>query len=219
VIRLDDIRRALAEPPPRLVEGPDRPRAAVALVLREGSDREGPQLLFIERARHEADPWSGHMAFPGGRVDPGDPSPRAAAERETREEVGVALAGALHLGRLDDLEGRHAGRPVPLVISAHVYHAEHDGPFALNHEVETAFWVPLATLVDPRHHVEYPTPWAGYPGIRVGDPERHVVWGLTYRFLEIFLARLGSPLPDRWGASGHSSERSKPGHARTGSGG
>jgi 8-oxo-dGTP pyrophosphatase MutT (NUDIX family) len=198
VIGIDEIRRALLRRRPELVPGAEHPRAAVALVLRGATRAEGPELLFIERARHEKDPWSGHMAFPGGRVDPGDASVRAAAERETLEEVGLSLAGAARLGRLDDLEGRHAGRRLPLVISAWVYHLDHEGPLALNYEVEEALWVPLAQLVDPRHHVEYPTPWAAYPGILVGLPERHVVWGLTYRFLELFLERLGHPLPERW---------------------
>lgn len=197
MLSLDQIRRALAARRVELVRDPARPRAAVALVLRGG--QRSPELLFIERARHPGDPWSGHMAFPGGRVDPGDRDPRAAAERETHEEVGLSLAGAEPLGQLDDLEGRHAGRRLPLVISAYVYHLGEDaGPLAPNHEVEATLWVPLATLVDPRHHVEYPVASVGYPGIQVGDPQRHVVWGLTYRFLETFLATLGHPLPDRW---------------------
>jgi 8-oxo-dGTP pyrophosphatase MutT (NUDIX family) len=199
VLPWDDIRLALTTRPPRLIDDPARARAAVAVVLRDGDDPErGPDVLLIERARREGDPWSGHMAFPGGRVEPVDPDARAAAERETFEEVGLPLGGADLLGQLDDLEGRHAGRTVPLVISAWVYRVFAPGPLALSPEVEEAMWVPLRALVDPRHHVEYPTPWAGYPGILVGRPERHVVWGLTYRFLEIFLDRLGHPLPDRW---------------------
>jgi 8-oxo-dGTP pyrophosphatase MutT (NUDIX family) len=199
VLPKEDIRLALSASPARLIEDLARPRAAVAVVLRDGPEAaRDPEVLLIERARHESDPWSGHMAFPGGRVEPTDPDSRAAAERETFEEVGLALGGADVLGRLDDLEGRHAGRRVPLVISAWVYHVPAPGPLALNYEVEEALWVPVRQLVDPRHHVEYPTPWAGYPGILVGRPERQVVWGLTYRFLEIFLDKLGHPLPDRW---------------------
>ncbi|MEB2344732.1 MAG: CoA pyrophosphatase [Deltaproteobacteria bacterium] len=196
----EDIRVALAAHPPRLIEDPARAHAAVAVVLREAADAaRSPELLLIERSRHEGDPWSGHMAFPGGRVEPGDPDSRATAERETFEEVGLPLAGADLLGRLDDVEGRQGRRSLPLVVSAWVYHVPEPGPLALNYEVEEALWVPVRRLVDPRHHVEYPTPpWTGYPGILVGRPDRHVVWGLTYRFLEIFLEKLGHPLPDRW---------------------
>lgn len=196
---IEEVRRALARRPGKEVDDPARPRAAVAVVLRETAD--GPELLLIERARHPEDPWSGHMAFPGGRVDPGDPNDQAAAARETLEEVGLSLTTAERLGRLDDIEGRHAGRPLSLVISAHVFHHAEPGELSLNHEVEAALWVPMRRLVDPAHQVEYRTPYGGYPGILVGDPDRHVVWGLTYRFLEIFLDVLGSPLPERWSPS------------------
>src|SRR5262249_57053733 len=117
------------------------------LVLR-GKAQE-PELLFIERARHPDDPWSGHMAFPGGRVDPGDSDPRAAAERETLEEVGLSLAGAEALGQLDDLEGRHAGRRLPLVISAYVYHLPEAGPPPPHPPGRGAARGPPAGLRDP----------------------------------------------------------------------
>ncbi|HYN43940.1 MAG TPA: NUDIX domain-containing protein, partial [Thermoanaerobaculia bacterium] len=57
-------------------------KAAVAVILRDGDG--GVELLFIRRAEHPRDPWSGQMGLPGGRVDPGDASPLAAALRETR---------------------------------------------------------------------------------------------------------------------------------------
>jgi len=188
VISIEAIRRVLAEYEAAVVDDPARPRAAVAVVLRDAAT--GPEVLLIERARHPDDPWSGHMAFPGGRVDPEDSDTRAAAERETLEEVGLTLAGAEVLGRLDDLEGRHAGRPLSLVISAWVYHVKQHELLVPNCEVAMTLWVPLARLVDPSHRVEYPTPVGGFPGILVGEPDRHIVWGLTYRFLEILLERI-----------------------------
>jgi 8-oxo-dGTP pyrophosphatase MutT (NUDIX family) len=178
---------------------PGLPRAAVAMVLRDAG--AGPEVLFIERASHPGDPWSGHMAFPGGRVDPGDPDPRAAAERETLEEVGVALGAAEQLGRLDDLHGHHAAGAPALVISAFVYRLEGDVSLAPNHEVREAFWFPLPSLLEPGRFVDHPVvraPDYRFPGILVGEPERHVVWGLTYRFLEVFFEIVGRPLPDRW---------------------
>ena len=197
---LDLIRKALEGHRPRL--RPAGRQAAVALVLRGGG--AGPEILFIERAEHPEDPWSGHMAFPGGRVDPGDPSPRSAAERETAEEVGLDLAQAEVLGRLDDLEGRHAGRPAGLVISAFVYHVADPPRLRPNQEVREALWVPVRQVLDPARHVDfrfprYPRSMPAFPGIVVGDPERHVVWGLTYRFLERFFEIVGRPLPRRGG--------------------
>lgn len=200
MLSVEHMRASLALRKPVRIDDPARPRAAVAVVLR--ADAGEPEVLLIERARHPLDPWSGHMAFPGGRVDPGDANPRAAAERETVEEVGLSLARAELFGRLDDIEGRHAGRTLRLVISAFVYHLpEAPAELVLNHEVETALWFPLRRLVDPVQHVEYPTPQGDYPGILVGEPDRHIVWGLTYRFLEILLDTLGHPLPSRWPAT------------------
>lgn len=203
---MDEIRRGLATYQPKLclpepVAMPAPRRAAVAMVLREGAGGEA-EVLLIERARRRGDPWSGHMAFPGGRMEPGDPSAREAARREAREEVGLELERADVLGRLDDLERRHSGGPKALVISGFVFHHPDPEPLAANEEVETAFWVPLLHLADPGRHVARPFSDAGgltLPGIVVGDPERHVVWGLTYRFLEIFFRAVGQPFPDRWG--------------------
>jgi 8-oxo-dGTP pyrophosphatase MutT (NUDIX family) len=189
----------LAAHEPKITDAEDERRAAVAMVLREVEG--APHVLFIERARHDGDPWSGHMAFPGGRVDPGDPGPLAAAFRETQEEVGLDLSGAQLLGRLDDLHG-HRGAGVPrLVISAFVYRLDsaEPPPLTINYEVEEAFWFPVRDLLEPRNHVLYPARDAlEFPGIQVGEPDRHIVWGLTYSFLESFFEVLGRPLPNRW---------------------
>jgi 8-oxo-dGTP pyrophosphatase MutT (NUDIX family) len=189
---LVDFRDALALYTARVLAG--RRRAAVAIVLRDAAD--GPEMLFIERAQRLGDPWSGHMAFPGGRVDPTDADPRAAAERETREEVGLDLTDAERLGRLDDL---HAGIRVvaPLVLSAFVYQASARGPLSPNHEVREALWVPVARLCDPTAHVQHRWGVGFFPGIVVGIPERHVVWGLTYQLLEGLFTRVGVPLRPR----------------------
>jgi len=195
---LDEIRRALAAHAPELVADPPARRAAVAMCLRERAG--AAEVLFIERARREGDPWSGHMAFPGGRVDDGDRSSRLAAERETFEEVGLRLLGGERLGRLDDMRGHHAAGHPALVISGFVYHVPEPPPLVLSDEVEQAFWFPLAGLLDPQRHVDYrfgPSREWRYPGILVGVPDRHVVWGLTYRFLEVFFAAVGRPLPAR----------------------
>ncbi len=196
VISVAQVRLALAAHSPVLLPVHDVRHAAVAMVLSDG--KTGAEVLFIERARASGDPWSGHMAFPGGRVEPGDPSGRATAERETLEEVGLSLVGAELLGRLDDKKGNPRTHP-ELVISAFVYHAPVPGELALNSEVQDAFWFPLDGLIDRARHVQYTAHGEfEFPGILVGEPDRHVVWGLTYSFLESFFTVLGSPLPDRW---------------------
>ena len=195
-MRIDEIELKLAARPPVLKPLEDGVRrAAVAMLLHE--DADGASALFIERARHEGDPWSGHMAFPGGRVDPTDTGPQAAAERETLEEVGVSLEGARLLGRLDDKQGNPRTHST-LVISAFVYHVPERPRLAPNHEVAQAFWFPVASLLDSARHVPYPAHELEFPGICVGDPDRHIVWGLTYSFLESFFASVERPLPNRW---------------------
>jgi len=191
---VEEIRRRLAAHAPRILQ-PTAKHAAVAAVLHESA--AGTELLFIERAEHPHDPWSGHMAFPGGRVDPGDASARHAAERETLEEVGVDLARAELLGRLDDVEGAPPGFD-SLVVSAFVYHLDPRTPARPNHEVRDVLWVPVGHLLDATRRVPFYWPRmqreAHYPGILVGEPDRHVVWGLTYRFLELFFVALGRQL-------------------------
>jgi len=202
VPRIDEIRRALSGYEPALAKRDSERHASVALVLREGR-AQGAEILFIERAEKEGDPWSGHMAFPGGRVDSSGESPEQAAVRETLEEVGLSLAGGERLGRLDDLEGRHAGRASGMVISAFVYHLPEPGALVRQEsEVREAFWVPVRTLVEPTRQVRRAFHGSGsfeFPGIVVGEPDRHVVWGLTYRFIEVFFRALGRPLPSQWG--------------------
>ena len=193
---VSEIKQALLRRPGRALDVEGKRRAAVAMVLRPAV--AGPDVLFIERARHEGDPWSGHMAFPGGRVDPGDADAQAAAERETLEEVGVSLRGAELLGRLDDKQGNPRTHPA-LVISAFVYVLPEPQALVINHEVEEALWFPLQGLLEPRNHVLYPArDTLEFPGVLVGKPGRHIVWGLTYSFLESFFHAVGHPLPDRW---------------------
>lgn len=197
---VESIRAAFSGYKPDLVPEDGRNRAAVAMVLRAGEF--GPEVLFIERARHEGDPWSGHMAFPGGRVDAEDPDSRHAAERETFEEVGLDLQGAERLGRLDDLQGRRASGVPQLVVSGFIYCIERAPNLVLNREVREAFWFPLAELHAAERFVPYRierAPELEFPGILVGEPDRHIVWGLTYRFLEVFFHAIAQPLPERWG--------------------
>ena len=196
---LEEIREALSSYEARTVAVEGKSSAAVAIVLRDGQG--GPEVLLIERAKREGDPWSGHMAFPGGRLDETDRDARAASERETWEEVGVDLASADFLGRIDDMEGQHAAVS-RMVISAFAFYVRDPGPLSLqNAEVQDAFWFPLTSFLDPEIHVDYPMNRYGlgnYPGLRVGVLDRHIVWGLTYKFLEILLRIVGHPLPDRW---------------------
>ncbi|MDO3720640.1 CoA pyrophosphatase [Marinobacter sp. chi1] len=165
-------------------------RAAVALIYRR-TDHGGTELLFIQRARREGDPWSGDMAFPGGRLQPEDATPRAAAERETLEETGIDLVRhGRFQARLSDLLTRHHSRWRPMVVTPYVY--EWKGPKAvtLNHEVETLVWVPLDYLADKENQSKRPwrTP-LGTLNMPCCRYQEYCIWGLSYSMLQELLAQ------------------------------
>src|SRR5690349_5327166 len=112
-------------------------KAAVAAVLREREGTHGLEVLMIRRAEHPKDPWSGHMALPGGRVDESDADPLAAAIRETREELGLDLvASGRKLGELSHLVAMAHGKPLPMTVVPFVFALHTDPPLVLNHEVQ-----------------------------------------------------------------------------------
>jgi 8-oxo-dGTP pyrophosphatase MutT (NUDIX family) len=170
-------------------------RAAVALIL-AGPER-ALRLCFIRRAEREGDPWSGHMAFPGGRADPADPTAQAVAERETREEVGLALHPEHLIAPLAELPVRLAGRETGMTLSSFVYYLGPE-PAALqpNGEVAGAYWIDLRHLWDPANGTHYRLQREGvdmvFPAIRFQDT---VIWGLTFRLLTQFSSNVNRPLP------------------------
>jgi 8-oxo-dGTP pyrophosphatase MutT (NUDIX family) len=185
---------ALAGHAPRRVASSGT-RAAVALVFRDASPGPGLELLFIRRAEHESDPWSGHIGFPGGRAEPADASPEATAVRETLEETGLDLArDGERLGALDDLQAMARGRPVDLVIAPRVFRLRRRLDGAPSHEVDSLHWLAFERLRadETRSTLEYAHEGAvlELPCLRI---EGLVIWGLTYRMF----ASLGSLLEER----------------------
>ena len=160
---------------------PEARLAAVAAVLRVVDE---PELLFIKRAEVAHDPWSGHVAFPGGRMEPGDESLEATAIRETFEELSLDLRQGQILGRLDDLAPRSPVLP-PIIIRPFVALVSPDVDLKLSREVASVFWVPLSQIRDPRAQVEHEIVYAEgqsmrFPAYRL---QQHVVWGLTERIV------------------------------------
>ena len=191
---LDETEKRLAEATPWFDLNAAHRTAAVALVLREvDGDLEA---LFIRRAEHEDDPWSGHLAFPGGRLDPEDADARAAAERETAEEIALDLSGARRLGRLSDVLG-HAES---IRVSAFVYGIEGDPDLQPNYEIREAFWTPLHHCTDEARQemrdFNYLENSMSLPTIRLLEDERApVLWGITYKFMDDFMSKIGRPVP------------------------
>ncbi len=163
-------------------------RAAVALIFRK-SEAGDTELLFIQRAKREGDPWSGDMAFPGGRVDPDDESPRAAAERETREETGIDLKRhGVFRARLSDLVTRHHSRWRPMVVTPYIYEWTGTQAEILNHEVEQTVWIPRDYLAakENRSSLPFRTPLGTLtlPCCRYQD---YCIWGLSYSMMQEML--------------------------------
>jgi 8-oxo-dGTP pyrophosphatase MutT (NUDIX family) len=195
---LDDVAARLASRTPEVVATGERPvgvgtRAAVAVVLRERADGEDGELelLLIKRAEHERDPWSGHVALPGGRAEAGDRTLEDTAVRETLEETGLDIRrdGRI-LGVLDELHPRSA--PVPILVRPYVAAVEGCAALTLSDEVAAAFWVPLSTLTAPGASVNSTVVLRGQarqvPSYRHGE---YVVWGMTERILRNLVGLVG----------------------------
>jgi 8-oxo-dGTP pyrophosphatase MutT (NUDIX family) len=189
VITLAAVRRAMRDCRPQRVDAPDARPAAVALVLLSTPSGE-LELLFIRRAKRADDPWSGQIAFPGGREEPADPDLLTTAMRETREETGVDLSTAELLGALDDLYPRTPTLP-PVVVRPFVFALDARPTLVPNDEVERTFWVRLAHFTEPAMRREVTLSLRGakrtFPAYIVGED---VIWGLTERILTPFLNKL-----------------------------
>jgi len=190
VLDLDQIRERLSGRDPRLHPEPAPRRAAVAAILRPGPD--GVEVLLIRRAERRGDPWSGHMAFPGGHQDPGDRDLLHTARRETLEEVGLPLEHEDLIARLDDHPAIARGSFTGMVVSPFLFAVEGDPPLTPNHEVAGHVWAPLGRMargeLDVFKEVDRDGGSVRLPGYEVRPG--YVVWGMTHRMLQAFLQAL-----------------------------
>lgn len=184
--RLLRLRRALAERPSvRMPEDESLSQASVLLALRPTDPLE---LLLIRRAEKEGDPWSGHMALPGGRRQREDADLLATALRETREETGLVIAPDAVLGELVEVRPQTRRRMsitvVPWVAAVAAGRRVVPAPA----EVDTALWVPLPDLASEDAVAEFLIELEGesrsFPALSY---QEYVIWGLTHRILEDFI--------------------------------
>lgn len=199
MIDIEEIRTALNRRPHRPARfSADPSHAGVAMILADvGGELEA---CFIRRAERDGDPWSGQVAFPGGRASAGDTDACSVAERETREEIGLVLERNHRIGPLPirPIEPRY-GRTA-LTLSPFVFYVEEQSRqtarVCLPQEVADVFWVPLAHLFDETTTTELEYPFGGqlttFPGILYDD---HIIWGLTLRVLESFADIIERRLP------------------------
>jgi thiol peroxidase len=155
------------------------------MILHQAAD--DVEILFIQRAAHDLDPWSGHIAFPGGKLEEGEQECQAAC-RETLEEIGVDLEQGRYLGRLSDIIGAN----LPVRVSCCLFGVDRTlyRP-VLNEEVRDLFWVTLSDLRDPGRHlksgVAFDEKRFDVPAIKLPINDKPVLWGITYRLVMQFL--------------------------------
>lgn len=156
--------------------------AAVALLLKQGKD--DLSILLVKRVENLADPWSGQMAFPGGKRTDKDQDLKQTIIRETREETDIDLLDRCRfLGVLTAMRSK----PRPDVkILPFVILVQYEPKIRLNSkELENSFWVPVKDVVQGKSYAKFD--FGETPAYIVRGK---VVWGLTYRILESFFALL-----------------------------
>jgi 8-oxo-dGTP pyrophosphatase MutT (NUDIX family) len=178
--------RRLLVPPAEVV---DELRPAAVLVL-FGEGPEGPDVLLLQRSA-DMRSHAGQPAFPGGRIDPDDDGPVAAAVREAQEETGLDPSGVEVLATLTDLWVPPSGNLVTPVLA---WWREPSEVGAVDPaEVEAVARVPVADLVNPANRlvVRHPS-GLRTPAFRVAGM---LVWGFTAAVLDWLLDAAGWAVP------------------------
>lgn len=187
-IDLGRVRGALAQLPTTELERGRRAAVAVVLTRADASATAPLSVLLLRRSEREGDPWSGHMALPGGHAQPEDADLLHTARRETLEEVGIDLSGAELLGRLDDVSPM---RSSDMAVRPFVFWASATGELTLSNEVAEVLWVPLDELASDTlratREVEVRGATLRVPAFVI---QERVVWGMTFHLLERFLGRV-----------------------------
>ena len=178
----DTIERLANALRPPSEESDEAAEAAVALLLKPSGD--DLRIFFVKRVENPTDPWSGQMAFPGGKRDPQDQDLKQTVTRETLEETGINLHyNCRFLGALKPMRStqRPEMRVLPFIIVL-----EHEPSIDLNEELEWYIWISAEELV--QHKGRAKLDFGAVPAFSIGDS---VIWGLTYRILEKFFHILG----------------------------
>jgi 8-oxo-dGTP pyrophosphatase MutT (NUDIX family) len=157
-----------------------------AAVLIPVVDRAEATVLLTVRSTRLPD-HAGQIAFPGGKIDPADETPAAAALREAQEEIGLEANRIEPIGYLDLYLTTTGYRVLPTVARV-----APDFSLSLNPaEVDDAFEVPLAFLMGAENHQQHSREWKGMIRTYYAMPfgERYI-WGVTAGILRNLYERL-----------------------------
>ena len=177
-------------------------RSSVAIVLDKHAGADA-SILMIKRAEHKGDPWSGHMAFPGGRCESFDKNGLATAKREMHEEVGFDIDDAEQqhlkgewLGRLSDIRTVPRVTPKTMVVTPYTFSVANKPALEANYEVAETVWIPLAFFADTNnrsiYELQYQQQKLNLPCYRY---EGRVVWGMTLSMIDELLQVAGVDVP------------------------
>ncbi len=152
--------------------------AAVALLLKLMD--QVLKVFFVKRVENPSDPWSGQMAFPGGKRDAKDQNLKQTVVRETSEETNINLLDRCRF--LGVMAAFKSTRRPEMKILPFVILLEHEPSIKLNEELKEFVWISLEELVQHRGISKFS--FGEFPAYIVGN---NVIWGLTYRILEKFV--------------------------------
>lgn len=159
----------------RLLDKPDEDsHAAVAILIRPKKD--DLEFFLVKRAVVEGDPWSGDMAFPGGKRSPQDRDLVETASRETLEETAIDIREKSKLGYMKPI---FSSVRTNMKVQPVVYIYDEEPEVKLNYELTRFIWAPLKDLVESRTE-EAVKGWVG----EIYKYDGEVVWGLTFKMLE-----------------------------------
>lgn len=187
---LETLKAAISRYPIKKRSIKTKHHASVAMILRMDCDK-GLEVLMIERSHIPGDPWSGHMAFPGGKKEKHDHDSSDTAIREVFEEIGLHLRPQQQLGRLSDIITRHHDNRSLMKITPWIYYLEnhHTYRFRLNHEAQSILWLPLRHLNESnRQTMQWPLIKRWGMKLSVLLPyfqfEHRKIWGLSLMMLD-----------------------------------
>jgi len=182
------VKSALLENPEKKIQTTEElPRAAVCLILKPGSKEL--EVLMIKRKDISSDPWSGHMAFPGGHYAKTDKDLLSTVVREVFEETSIDLRNCSMLGTLDEVP------PLNRKISVTPFVALAPKEIELKigeSEVAKYFWIPISFFLDTKNRTTYSSERSGkkftVPAYLFSG--QYVIWGMSYRIIQDFLEKV-----------------------------